>query len=161
MAKVSATTQSSTNPYSTFFGNGMANDFFGSQAFGNCFGGSSIYSAPQQTQQVQQPQILNENPTNIASALLGQHYLLTQQAVAQQQAQAGVQTGVQPQVTAQTQSVLNNPTMQDYYVGTQIASLFSNANTALISPYDSYFQRDFFGQQMIANSNQNRVSYSA
>lgn len=95
-------------------------------------------SAPTQPQQPvakETPQVLNENPDNLASKLIGEYYQqalmmeqLTAQAQYQAQAQQNAQAQAQPQqpVAAQTSSTpaatQSAPTMEDFAMATQIAN---------------------------------------
>lgn len=177
--------------YTAMFAPSMANDYFGSQVFGT----GSVYntqasapvstpaaaqSTPVAAPEVEIPNIFESAPENYASALLQAHAIdtnpalqqLLEREIYQQNAVETAQTApVQQQVSSQASTVPAQttaaPTMQDYYIATQIANQFANS-TPLVSPYDSYFQRDFFAQQSInpqtnVNNNQaaNKISYAA
>ncbi len=150
--KVSTT---NTNMFPMFSGPSMANDYFGSQAFG-----PSIYSAPvnnsataystqtvpaaqAQYNDVEIPNIFNEAPDNYASALLQGHavesnpvlkqileramYQEANQAATQQQVTQPAQTAVSAPAVTNSAAQTTAPTMQDYIIATQIANQFANA----------------------------------
>ena len=117
----------------------MANDFFGSQAFG-----------------VQFPNVKSNTPVKENVKIEGSGTLesaIFQQYLANQNGSANVEQQVQP---AQP---LRTPTVQDYYMATQIANMFAS-DVPLISNSTSFTQNDFFAQRQFLQNNQN-LSYSA
>lgn len=184
---VAPTTVSSNNTkstgfdYNSMFGPSMANDYFGSQAFGNSniFAQQTTNTATQPTQTTQTTQTLPTEaelanaiaqiygtPSTIGSALLQNHML---QSAGQELAyyntalnanattQATVPTTQQTvtQTTTQTQPTSTNagtPTMQDYMIGSQIANQFAN-DIPLTSTQTSYTSNDYFANQAFGQNN--------
>ncbi len=184
---VAPTTVSSNNTkstgfdYNSMFGPSMANDYFGSQAFGNSniFAQQTTNTATQPTQTTQTTQTLPTEaelasaitqiygtPSTIGSALLQNHML---QSAGQELAyyntalnanattQATVPTTQQTvaQTTTQTQPTATNagtPTMQDYMIGSQIANQFAN-DIPLTSTQTSYTSNDYFANQAFGQNN--------
>lgn len=184
---VAPTTVSSNNTkstgfdYNSMFGPSMANDYFGSQAFGNSniFAQQTTNTATQPTQTTQTTQTIPTEaelasaiaqiygtPSTIGSALLQNHML---QSAGQELAyyntalnanattQATVPTTQQTvaQTTTQTQPTATNagtPTMQDYMIGSQIANQFAN-DIPLTSTQTSYTSNDYFANQAFGQNN--------
>lgn len=184
---VAPTTVSSNNTkstgfdYNSMFGPSMANDYFGSQAFGNSniFAQQTTNTATQPTQTTQTTQTLPTEaelasaiaqiygtPSTIGSALLQNHML---QSAGQELAyyntalnanattQATVPTTQQTtaSTTTQTQPTATNagtPTMQDYMIGSQIANQFAN-DIPLTSTQTSYTSNDYFANQAFGQNN--------
>lgn len=184
---VAPTTISSNNTkstgfdYNSMFGPSMANDYFGSQAFGNSniFAQQTTNTATQPTQTTQTTQTLPTEaelasaiaqiygtPSTIGSALLQNHML---QSAGQELAyyntalnanattQATVPTTQQTtaSTTTQTQPTATNagtPTMQDYMIGSQIANQFAN-DIPLTSTQTSYTSNDYFANQAFGQNN--------
>ena len=120
----------------------MANDYFGSQAFGN--------DTATQSQPVAQetPSVFITEPTNEASAVLQTYMNETNSADQKQQNTNNTQNATQT-------NNIPPATMQDYIAATQIANQFANSNDILISPYDAYHQNDFFAQNNLPIYNKN------
>jgi hypothetical protein len=167
MTTISSTTSSAITPATNLQNSSagysmgqcsMAHDFFGSQAFG------SVYTASAQNNagQTQQPQaqtssqnyeifVLNENPQNLASYLLNEHFIMEQErALAAMGKLKPANNGTAQQTTesktaetkpAQQQAM---PTAQDYYMATQIANQFKNMPS--FSSSTSFTDRDYFAQ---------------
>ena len=95
-----------------------ANPSMANDLFGSQYFGTVFNSASNS------PSFMSKAPRNSASALLH----------AYANANGGTNIGA--------------PTMQDYYLATQIANQFAN-NQYLISPYSSFFQNDAFAQKLI------------
>lgn len=143
----------------------MANDYFGSQAFGENIYNTSAQTTAQTTSQASTPTIqdIYGQPDNIASALLQSYISAKSGSTNSSSAASSVITSSQSQTM---------PTIQDYYYATQIANQFGN-QTPLISPYSSYTQTDYFAQQAIpvfnnttnnvnnTNSSAANISYAA
>ena len=96
------------------FAPAMANDFFGTQIFGN-----NVYNKPQQQTYTA--------PTNTASLILQNH--------------------INANSTAQTESN-TPPTMEDYALATQIANMYSGANTPALLQNNHFISNDIFAQQV-------------
>ena len=109
----------------------MANDFFGAQAFGGGF----------QVNPAQQVSFLGQGNGSLASNIL-QEYCLSQGGC------------------GMTSAGLRTPTMQDYYMASQVANMFAN-NTPLLSSTTSFTNTDLFAQQVFNPPYQQRLSYSA
>ncbi|MCM1266059.1 MAG: hypothetical protein NC200_07655 [Candidatus Gastranaerophilales bacterium] len=158
------------NAFPMMFGPSMANDYFGSQAFGT----GSIYTtqaatptvatAPAtQTQptavttpEIEIPNIFDKAPDNYASALLQGHAIesnpalkqmleqsLAEQNIAQttQTAPAQASQTTIAQAAAPAVQQTSQPTMQDYYIATQIANQFANATPiAPLNSTDAFMQ---------------------
>lgn len=180
---VAPTTVSSNNTkstgfdYNSMFGPSMANDYFGSQAFGNSniFAQQTTNTATQPTQTAQTTQTLPTEaelasaiaqiygtPSTIGSALLQNHML---QAAGQELAyyntalntntNTTVSTQTAAATTTQTQQTSTNtgaPTMQDYMIGSQIANQFAN-DIPLTSTQTSYTSNDYFANQAFGQNN--------
>lgn len=181
---VAPTTVSSNNTkstgfdYNSMFGPSMANDYFGSQAFGNSniFAQQTTNTATQPTQTAQTTQTLPTEaelasaiaqiygtPSTIGSALLQNHML---QSAGQELAyyntalntNTNTNTTVSTQTavpTTQTQPTSTNtgaPTMQDYMIGSQIANQFAN-DIPLTSTQTSYTSNDYFANQAFGQNN--------
>lgn len=183
---VAPTTVSSNNTkstgfdYNSMFGPSMANDYFGSQAFGN----SNIY-AQQTTNTATQPTQTTQTlpteaelasaiaqiygtPSTIGSALLQNHMLQSAgQELAYYNTALNTNTTVSTQTavpttqqtaastTTQTQPTSTNtgaPTMQDYMIGSQIANQFAN-DIPLTSTQTSYTSNDYFANQAFGQNN--------
>ena len=162
---LNSTTTQTTNLQNSSAGNStgncaMAHDFFGSQAFSNSIytagtGNNTSVEKPAQSQgAASEPEIfvLNENPQNLASYLLNEHFIMEQEkALAKagklHRASGGEQKNEASATTAKPKSngAQSTPTVQDYYMATQIANQFANMST-LSSPYTSYTDRDYFAQ---------------
>ena len=120
----------------------MANDFFGSQAFGK-------QTVQQNTPLANEtPSVFVEEPKNEASAVL-QAYMNETNLANQKQ-----QNTYNTQKATQTNNI-PPATVQDYIAATQIANQFANSNNILISPYDAYHQNDFFAQNNLPIYNKN------
>ncbi len=92
-------------------------------AMSNDFFGSQIFGGAGYNQQ----QPTYAPPTNAASAILQQHMYETNA----------------------TQGVNNNPpTMEDYAMATQIANMYSGANTPSLFTNSYFMQNDIFAQQV-------------
>lgn len=180
---VAPTTVSSNNTkstgfdYNSMFGPSMANDYFGSQAFGNSniFAQQTTNTATQPTQTAQTTQTLPTEaelasaiaqiygtPSTIGSALLQNHML---QVAGQELAyyntalntntNTTVSTQTAASTTTQTQPTSTNtgaPTMQDYMIGSQIANQFAN-DIPLTSTQISYTSNDYFANQAFGQNN--------
>lgn len=180
---VAPTTVSSNNTkstgfdYNSMFGPSMANDYFGSQAFGNSniFAQQTTNTATQPTQTLPTEAELASaiaqiygTPSTIGSALLQNHML---QSAGQELAyyntalntnttattQTAVPTTQQTtaSTTTQTQPTATNagtPTMQDYMIGSQIANQFAN-DIPLTSTQTSYTSNDYFANQAFGQNN--------
>lgn len=180
---VAPTTVSSNNTkstgfdYNSMFGPSMANDYFGSQAFGNSniFAQQTTNTATQTTQTLPTEAELASaiaqiygTPSTIGSALLQNHMLqsagqelayyntalntnttaTTQTAVpTTQQTTASTTTQTQP-----TSTNAGTPTMQDYMIGSQIANQFAN-DIPLTSTQTSYTSNDYFANQAFGQNN--------
>ena len=177
---VAPTTVSSNNTkstgfdYNSMFGPSMANDYFGSQAFGNSniFAQQTTNTATQPTQTTQTTQTLPTEaelasaiaqiygtPSTIGSALLQNHMLQSAgQELAYYNTALNTNTTVSTQTavpTTQTQPTSTNagtPTMQDYMIGSQIANQFAN-DIPLTSTQTSYTSNDYFANQAFGQNN--------
>ena len=177
---VAPTTVSSNNTkstgfdYNSMFGPSMANDYFGSQAFGNSniFAQQTTNTATQPTQTAQTTQTLPTEaelasaiaqiygtPSTIGSALLQNHMLQSAgQELAYYNTALNTNTTVSTQTavpTTQTQPTSTNtgaPTMQDYMIGSQIANQFAN-DIPLTSTQTSYTSNDYFANQAFGQNN--------
>lgn len=177
---VAPTTVSSNNTkstgfdYNSMFGPSMANDYFGSQAFGNSniFAQQTTNTATQPTQTTQTTQTLPTEaelasaiaqiygtPSTIGSALLQNHMLQSAgQELAYYNTALNTNTTVSTQTastTTQTQPTATNagtPTMQDYMIGSQIANQFAN-DIPLTSTQTSYTSNDYFANQAFGQNN--------
>lgn len=174
-------TKSTGFDYNSMFGPSMANDYFGSQAFGNSniFAQQTTNTATQPTQTAQTTQALPTEadlanaitqiygvPSTIGSALLQNHMLQSAEQElayyntalnANATTQATVPTTQQTvaQTTTQTQPTATNagtPTMQDYMIGSQIANQFAN-DVPLTSTQTSYTSNDYFANQTFGQNN--------
>ncbi len=173
-------TKSTGFDYNSMFGPSMANDYFGSQAFGNSniFAQQTTNTATQPTQTAQITQTLPTEadltnaiaqiygtPSTIGSALLQNHMLQSAEqelayyntALTNATTQATVPTTQQTvaQTTTQTQPTATNagtPTMQDYMIGSQIANQFAN-DIPLASTQTSYTSNDYFANQTFGQNN--------
>ena len=148
-----ATNLQNSSAGTNYFNQGaMAHDFFGSQAFG-----PSIYTASAQNKTEQQVQttaneqeifVLNENPQNLASYLLNEHYIMQQEKAlaAAGKLKTPSATGTEQQTTTETKTAPQAmPTAQDYYIATQIANQFKNMGT-FMSSNTPFTDRDYFAQ---------------
>lgn len=183
---VAPTTVSSNNTkstgfdYNSMFGPSMANDYFGSQAFGNSniFAQQTTNTATQPTQTTQTLPTEAElasaiaqiygTPSTIGSALLQNHMLQSAgQELAYYNTALNTNTTVSTQTavpttqqtaastTTQTQPTSTNtgaPTMQDYMIGSQIANQFAN-DIPLTSTQTSYTSNDYFANQAFGQNN--------
>ena len=129
-------------------GTGAAQDFFGSQAFG-----TSIYPQTQVPQSAPSVQTAQQSAAPIGSGTfesqLFQEYLgLINQSQAAVTPQTAPAAQAQTTTTAVPQQTYGAPTIQDYMMANQIASLFSNNNSM---PYmysnTSFAEGDIFAQQ--------------
>lgn len=174
---VTSTTNSTTSTgydYNSMFAPSMANDYFGSQIFGN----NSIYTqqnnsnqtmqAVQTTQSPSSEQELADalaqiygTPTTLGSALLREQMI---ESAKNELGYLNTTTNVAPNTTVSTTPVQTNnqtqqtvanigtPTMQDYMIGSQIANSFAN-DIPLTSTQTSYTSNDFFANQAFGNNN--------
>lgn len=180
---VAPTTVSSNNTkstgfdYNSMFGPSMANDYFGSQAFGNSniFAQQTTNTATQTTQTLPTEAELASaiaqiygTPSTIGSALLQNHMLQSAgQELAYYNTALNTNTTVSTQTavpttqqttastTTQTQPTSTNagtPTMQDYMIGSQIANQFAN-DIPLTSTQTSYTSNDYFANQAFGQNN--------
>ena len=180
---VAPTTVSSNNTkstgfdYNSMFGPSVANDYFGSQAFGNSniFAQQTTNTATQTTQTLPTEAELASaiaqiygTPSTIGSALLQNHMLQSAgQELAYYNTALNTNTTVSTQTavpttqqttastTTQTQPTSTNagtPTMQDYMIGSQIANQFAN-DIPLTSTQTSYTSNDYFANQAFGQNN--------
>ena len=180
---VAPTTVSSNNTkstgfdYNSMFGPSMANDYFGSQAFGNSniFAQQTTNTATQTTQTLPTEAELASaiaqiygTPSTIGSALLQNHMLQSAgQELAYYNTALNTNTTVSTQTavpttqqttastTTQTQPTSTNagtPTMQDCMIGSQIANQFAN-DIPLTSTQTSYTSNDYFANQAFGQNN--------
>ncbi len=132
------------NPYLTMSQTSMANDFFGSQAFGT----TPIFAQAQVGTVTPSINKLGEGSGSLASIIL-QNYYASKNGISG----SAIQNN-------QAANFMRTPTVQDYYTATQIANVFAN-NTPLINPNTNFFEKDMFAQQLIKPYSNGRVSYSA
>ena len=143
MTQVNATQSTAMNMYSpTSSQTSMATDFFGSQAFGN-----GIVTPQVTPQAVSQPQAAPAGNGTLASAIF-QEYLASQN---------GVQTQA-PQVS--TAVPTRTPTIEDYYIASQIANKFAN-DIPLMSATTGFTNNDFLAQQVFNPSATQTIDFSA
>lgn len=145
------TAQTMYNPYFNLGQASMANDFFGSQAFGH-----SLYATPQNFGNLQAyPQAVTTQSVPNLDAASGS----VASAILQQYCQAQ-NSALSPAYANPAQNAGNRMlTLQDYATATQIANMFS-ANAPLINPNTNFFQKDMFAQQLIQSQRQG-LNFSA
>jgi len=159
-------TTNTTNPYdinSLYSTSSMANDYFGSQVFGNGIGSTGITAAACTQGNVNTTagaaaqttgttiQDIYGQPDNIASALLQSYMASTDPNYAQTNTAA---TTTATTAAANTSTAAAAPTMQDYIIATQVANQFANA-APLTSTSTAYTSNDYFAQQAFGTQNLN------
>ena len=123
-----------------------------------------------QTQQVSQqtiPSILNENPKNLASLILENHYMqayqeyMLNEAINEQQqaSQATAQTAQTGATTDSTQPQTTVPTYQDVYIATQLANTIASqyGGQSLMMDVNKGLPTDF----LLQKTPQTGINYSA
>ena len=173
MSTVNSSTQAQStnsgmyNPYLALSQTSMSNDFFGAQAFGKSLYNTQTTATVQQPVAVQQP--AQAQAPQGAQPVLGSGTLAS--AIFQQylMSQNGIQT---PPQAPQTQTVTDTqsnvsvtpgktaPTMQDYYMASQIANAFAGSTPIIYNP-SGFVQNDVFAQQYFNPTAKQGVNYVA
>ena len=163
---------------SSIYGNSMAHDYFGSQAFGTNITGTTQQAAQAaqtqtaqtvQTSQEQSVQNIFETPKTQASSLLQAFAYYKELQNSSQVSDGSSQTVSdtnQPadnsQVQASSSQTTNTmPTIQDYYMAAMIANQFAN-DIPLLYSNTSFVDNDYFAKNtFLSGNNQSGLSYTA
>ena len=154
-------TATSINPYALLTTTSMANDYFGSQAFG-----TGLYNTQASSNTIQNASsntfknIFKSEPDNAASQLLQNYYFSKIM-----NSSNGTVSAAGSQDSNQT-----TPSYYDYLYAAQIANMFSNNIPLLFSTNTSYINNDYFANQAFSSGcsinntntgNSGNISYSA